>query len=135
MKKIVVLLAVSAIVAGCATAQQQIDSQAPVMNSWVGASIDEFVAMQGTPTKVVDKVDYQIFIFDARKAKTRTETQRSCEPTTEIDEPQRCQTDERYLYTVTFRCTYGLVVVETIITDWQMEGNNCEMITVNQRPG
>ena len=142
MEKIVVVLAACAVVSGCATSQQQIDSHAPAMNSWVGAPIDEFLDMQGTPRAVVDKDNYQIYKFGTSKTKRITETGSHCQPTSNFNEPindygepERCRTVEHYRYTITYWCTYGLVVVEDVIRDWGMDGNNCKMITVYGRPG
>ena len=139
MEKIVVIFAVCAVASGCATSQQQIDSHAPAMNSWMGAPIKEFLDMQGTPTAVVEKDNYQIYRFDASKTKPVTLTTKNCRPTNlnePIDDygrPAACSTGERPWYKATFACTYGLVVVEDVITDWSMNGNNCRMITVHGR--
>ena len=140
MKKIVVVLSVYAIASGCATSQQQIDSHAPAMNSWIGAPIEEFLDMQGAPTAVVEEDNYQIYRFDASKTRVGTLTSEHCtqtnfnEPVNDYGEPAGCTTGERPWYTVTYACTYGLIVVEDVIADWSMEGNNCKMITVFNRP-
>lgn len=139
MKKVVVTLAASAVVSGCATSQQQIDLHAPALNSWVGAPIEEFLNMHGTPTTVIDKDNYQIYRFDASKTKSVTHKGEHCQPTNfnePIDDygrPAACSTLERHWYTVTYACTYGLVVVENVIRDWGMNGNNCKMVTVSYR--
>lgn len=142
MEKIVVFLAACAVVSGCATSQQQIDSHASAMNSWVGAPIEEFLNMQGTPRAVVDKDNYQVYKFGTSKAKRITKTTSSCQPTANFNEPindygelERCRTVEHHWYTITYWCTYGLVVVEDVIRDWRMNGNNCKMMTVYGRPG
>ena len=141
MKKIAVVFTICAVTSGCATSQHQIDSHAPAMNSWVGAPIEEFLDMQGSPTAVVQEDNYQVYRFDASKTNNVTLTGGSCQPSNfnePIDEYGRqggCSTSERPWYTVTYECTYGLVVVEDVITDWSMNGNNCRMITVHGRPG
>ncbi|MDJ0911323.1 MAG: hypothetical protein QNI99_19220 [Woeseiaceae bacterium] len=110
------------------------------MNSWIGAPIEEFLDMQGTPTAVVAEEDHQIYRFDASKTNRVTITSEHCqqtnfnEPIDEYGRPGGCSTSERPWYTVTYACTYGLVVVEDVITDWSMNGNNCRMITVHGRP-
>ena len=140
MEKIVVVFALCALASGCATSQQQIDSHTPAMNSWVGAPIEEFLGMQGAPTAVVEMDNYQIYRFDASKTRRVNHTGESCNPTNfnePIDDygrPAGCRTVERHWYTVTYACTYGLVVVEDVITDWSMNGNNCKMMTVYARP-
>ncbi len=141
MEKIVVIFALCAVASGCATSQQQIDSHAPAMNSWLGAPIEEFLDMQGISTAVVEKDNYQIYRFYASKTKRVTDTSRNCQPTNfnePIDDygrPAACSTVERHWYTATYACTYGLVVVEDVIIYWSMNGNNCRMITVHGRPG
>ena len=140
MNRIVGVLAAGAVIAGCATAQQQIDSHAPALNSWVGAPIDEFVVMQGSPTAVVQENNYQIYRFDAAKTKSVTHTNKSCQPTNfnePIDDygrPGGCTTSESPWYSVTYTCTYGLVVVDDVILDWSMNGNNCRMMTIDSHP-
>jgi len=74
--------------------------------------------MQGTPTAVIDKVNHQIYRFDACKTKRITESGKRCEPTTIPREQKRCQSVQNYSYTVTYACTYGLVVVENVIKDF-----------------
>ena len=140
MKKLVVFLAASAVVSGCATSRQQIESHAPALNSWVGAPIEEFVDMQGAPTAVEEKDDYQLYRFDAYKRRSVTHTNKSCAPTNfnePIDDygrPAACSTAERHWYTATFTCRYGLAVVEDVIRGWNMIGNNCRMMTIQNRP-
>ncbi len=140
MEKIVVVLAVFAVASGCATSQQQINSHAPAMNSWMGAPVEEFLDMQGAPTAVVEKDNYQIYRFDASKTRRVTHTHENCRPTNfnePIDDygrPAGCSTGESHWYTVTYACTYGLIVVEDVITDWIMNGNNCKMMAVYARP-
>ena len=140
MEKIFIVFAVCAVAFGCATSQQQIDLHAPAMNTWVGAPIEEFLDMQGTPTAVIEKDNYQIYRFNTSKTKRVTDTSRNCQPTNfnePIDDygrPAACRTVERHLYTVTYACAYGLVVVEDVITYWSMVGNNCKMMTVHARP-
>lgn len=142
MKKIVIVMAAFAVVSGCATSQQQIDSHAPAMNSWLGAPIEEFFDLQGAPRAVIDKDNYRVYKFGTSKAKRITEKGSHCAPTSNFNEPindygqpERCTTIERYRYTITYWCTYGLVVVEDVIMDWRMGGNNCKTITVYGRPG
>jgi len=142
MEKIIVVLAACAVVSGCATSQQQIDSHARAMNSWVGAPIEEFFGMQGAPRAVVDKDDYQVYKFGTSKAKIFVDWGKHCGPPANFNEPindygelERCSYFERHRHTTTFWCTYGLVVVEDVIRDWRMDGNNCKMITVYGRPG
>lgn len=134
MKKVVVALAASAVVSACASSQQQVDLHAPALNSWVGAPVEEFLDMHGTPTTVIDKVNYQIYRFDACKTKRINHSSKRCEPTTSPHEQKRCETYYKYWYTVTYACTYELVVVESVINDWSMNGNNCKMVTVSYRP-
>ena len=140
MKKFVLLFAVSAVVSGCATSQQQINSHAPAMNSWMGAPIQEFLDTQGAPTAVVEEDNYQVYRFDASRTRTVTHTNKSCqqtnfnEPIDDYGRPAGCSTSESHWYSVTYACTYGLTVVEDVITDWSMDGNNCKMMTVSHRP-
>ena len=141
MEKIVAVLAAFAVVSGCATSQQQIDSHAPAMNSWVGAPIEEFLDMQGTPKAVVDKDNYQSYWFHAAKTKRVMETGKNCQPTSNFNEPindygqlETCRTTVHNSYKITYACTYWLVVVEDVIRDWGMDGNNCKMMTVYARP-
>lgn len=141
MNRIFGTLIAVVVISGCATSQQQIDSHAPALNSWVGAPIAEFVAVQGTPTAVVEEGNYQIYEFDTSKTKNVSHTGEHCQPTNfnePIDEygrPGGCRTVQSHWYTVTFSCTYGLVVLEDVITDWSMDGNNCRMVTVHGRAG
>ena len=138
--KVVVALATSVVVSGCATSQQQIDSHAPALNSWVGAPIEEFLDMQGPPTTVVHRVDYQIYTFDAIKTKRTVKWATSCGPTssyggpTSQHEPQSCQDSVEHAHATTFTCRYELLVAENVINDWRMNGNNCRMVTVIARP-
>lgn len=140
MKKLVLVLVASVWVSGCATSQQQIDSHAPAMSSWMGAPIDEFLAVQGAPTTVVQEAEYRVFRFDASKTKHVGISTGSCQPTNfnePIDEygrPASCSSGERPWYSVTYACTYELVVTGEVITDWRMNGNNCKMVTVHERP-
>ena len=140
MEKIIVVLAVCSVASGCATSQQQIASHAPAMDSWMGAPIGEFLDVQGIPTAVVEKDNYQIYRFYASKTKRIVDTGRSCQPTNfnepinDYGEPANCRTVNRHWYTWTYACTYGLVVVEDVIIYWSMNGNNCRMITVHSRP-
>lgn len=139
LKKLVVLFAASALVSGCATSQQQIDSHTPAMNSWIGAPIEEFLDMQGAPTAVVEKDSYQLYRFDAFKTRVVNHTSTSCNPTNfnePIDDYGRlasCTTSERHWYTATFTCRYGLAVVEDVIVNWNMIGNSCRMMTIHNR--
>ena len=140
MQKLVLLFAASAVVSGCATSQQQIESHAPAMNSWIGAPIEEFLAMQGAPTAVVEKDNYQLYRFDAYKARSVTNTSESCRPTN-FNEPINdygqlagCSTSESPWYTVTYTCRYGLAVVDDVIRNWNMIGNSCRMMTIRNRP-
>ena len=142
MNRIVGILAASAVVSGCATSQQQIDSHAPAMNSWVGAPIEEFLDRQGPPRAVVDKDNYQVYKFGTAKAKIFVEMGEHCAPTANFNEPindygelEICSTVQGQSHTITYWCTYGLIVVEDVIRDWRMDGNNCKMITVYGRPG
>jgi len=132
MRKVVIALAASAVVSGCATSQQQIDSHEPALDSWVGAPIEEFLDMQGAPTTVIDRVDYQIYVFDARKSRPYCKSVRQCDPT-EPYEQERCYYVAVHTHTTTFKCTYELLVAENVINDWRMNGNNCRMITVSYR--
>ena len=142
MEKIVVVLAACAVVSGCATSQQQIDSHASAMNSWVGAPIEEFLDMQGAPRAVVDHDNYQIYKFGNSKAKIFVETSEQCGPPSNFNEPindygelETCQFVQGESHTTIYWCTYGFIVVEDIIRHWAMDGNNCKMVTVDGRPG
>ncbi len=132
MNRVVGILAASAVVSGCATSQQQIDSHAPALNSWVGAPIEEFLDMQGTPTTVIDKVNYQIYKFDARKTRRYVKWGKHCDQTTNPLQ-KHCEDVVLHTHITTFKCTYELVVVENVINDWSMNGNNCRMIAVSHR--
>lgn len=139
MWKLVVTLAASAVMAGCATEQQQIDAHASALNSWVGAPIDEFLYMQGAPTTVIERADYQIYKFVAWKRRHNFTKEYGCSPPppgseSSGNEPGRCSYTDRYTHTVTFSCVYELLVAENVINDWRMNGNNCRMITVSYRP-
>jgi len=133
MWKFVVALAASAVVSGCATSQQQIDSHAPALNSWVGAPIEEFLEMQGAPTTVVERVNYQIYKFDARKTKIHSKRKQQCQPASPIEQ-ERCWDVVVPAHTTTFHCRYELLVAENVINDWRMNGNYCRMMTVSYRP-
>ncbi len=135
MKKVVLALAASAVVSGCASSKQQIASHAPALTSWVGASIEEFLDMHGSPTVVIDKVNHQIYRFDARKTQTYVKWGKSCDSTTSPRGQKRCKDVVLHAHTTTFKCTYELVVVENVINDWSMNGNNCRMVAVSHRPG
>ncbi len=93
--------------------------------------------MQGAPTTVIERVDYQIYRFDARKRRTYTQRWEDCQPTNPRKpyEPRQCQSTERRVQTRAFTCTYELLVAENVINDWRMNGNNCRMVTVSFRPG
>lgn len=134
MCKVVVALLVSAVVSGCATSQQQIDSHAPALNSWMGAPIEAFLDRQGAPTTVVETADYQIYRFGAWKTKRHVKWGRSCGPTSPYEE-ESCRDVVLHAHATTFNCTYDLLVVESVINDWRMNGNYCRMVTVSYRPG
>jgi len=140
MKNNSVALVVCVVATGCATSQQQIDSHAPALNSWVGAQINEFVEVQGAPTAVVEESKYQIHRFDTSKTKSVSHSGEHCRPTNfnepinEYGQPGGCTKFESPWYSVTYSCTYGLIVLEDVITDWSMSGNNCKMMTVYSRP-
>lgn len=137
MRKIVVVLAAGAAVYGCATSQRQIDSHTPAFDSWVGAPIEEFLDTQGTPTTVIERVEYQIYRFDAQKSRIYTQRSADCQPVNprEPYRPRQCSTTERRVKTATFTCRYELLVADSVINDWRMDGNNCKMVTVDFRPG
>ncbi len=155
MRKVVVALTASAVVSGCANSQQQVDSHAPALNSWVGAPIEEFLDVQGTPTTVIDNVDYQIYKFVAWKRKHYFASESNCSPGLEGSPPGSegapgtygapgspsrglapvgCGSTQRYTHTTTFNCTYELLVADNVINDWRMSGNYCRMMAVSHRP-
>ncbi len=151
MKKVVLALAACALASGCATSQQQIDSHAPALNSWIGAPLDEFLDLQGAPTTVIERADYQIYKFVAWKRRHNFARERSCSPSSgdvpgsegapgtngAPGSPSRgnnCRSHERYTHTTTFTCAYELLVADNVINDWRMNGNYCRMMAVGHRP-
>jgi hypothetical protein len=133
MWKLVAILAASALVCGCVTKQTQIDAHAPALNSWVGAPIEEFLDTQGDPTKVIERVDYQIYVFDAHKMKRYSGDGRVCEPAMP-GEYQHCSNSRPWTRIRIFRCRYELLVAEELINDWRMSGSLCRIVTVGHRP-
>ncbi len=142
MNRIVGILAASAVFSGCATEQQQIDSHAPALNSWVGAPIEEYLDIHGIPTALSDRRlvvtsrgNHQIYRFEARKTSRYIDWGKSCSQTTYPGEQPNCIDVINHVHTTTFECTYELVVVENFIKDWSMNGNDCQMIAVSHRSG
>ncbi len=136
MKKTLFVLTASVALFSCAIEQRQIDSHAPALDSWVGAPVIEFLELHDGPTETVAMADHLVLRFDASKTKTQSvmDTNR-CEPKENQFDPGNCRkTDGGYTYTITYSCTYALLVYEGVIKEWRMDGNNCRMVTVNHRP-
>ena len=133
MKRIIPALIAATVVVGCATPKQQIESHASAMNSWLGAPIEEFVAVQGDPTHVAHGDSHHAYRFDTRKSKRVVKWGQSCNQETRED-PQTCEDYIRHTHVTTFTCSYELIVVNKVITDWSMDGNHCRMVVVNHRP-
>lgn len=147
MKKIIVILAGSAVLSGCVSSQEQMDSHAPALNSWVGSPIEEYLEMHGTPTTTIDMIDYDIYVFIARKTFNDNKRPRQSCTTVRDWNPDRvgggytistvCTTRTRSggpPYPITYGCTYGLSVVDNVIKDWNMSGSYCKMVSVTYRP-